>query len=51
MRTGLARLKADASCWSLSSRAEDLIRNLKTRHVESQKAFDRRVNKQIRRLL
>lgn len=51
MRSELLRLKADTSCWSLSSQAEDLIRDLKKRHVESQKAFDRRVNKQIRRLL
>lgn len=51
MRSELLRLKADSSCWSLSSRAEDLIRDLKKRHVESQKAFDRRVGKQIRRLL
>lgn len=51
MRSELLRLKADSSCWSLSSRAEDLIRDLKKRHVESQKAFDRRVNKQIKRLL
>jgi predicted secreted Zn-dependent protease len=51
MRSALLRLKPDASCWSLSSRAEELIGNLKKRHVESQKAFDRRVNKQIKRLL
>ncbi len=51
MRTELLRLKADASCWSLASRAEDLIRDMKKRHVESQKAFDRRVRKQIKRLL
>lgn len=51
MRSELLRLKADSSCWSLSSRAEDLIRDLKKRHIESQKAFDRRVNKQIKRLL
>lgn len=51
MRTALLRLKPDASCWSLTSRAEDLIGDLKKRHVESQKAFDRRVNKQIKRLL
>ena len=51
MRTALARLKPDASCWSLASRAAELIGDLKMRHVESQKAFDRRVNKQIKRLL
>lgn len=51
MRSELLRLKADPSCWLLSSQAEDLIRGLKKRHVESQTAFDRRVNKQIRRLL
>lgn len=51
MRTALLRLKPDTSCWSLRSRAEDLIGDLKKRHIESQKAFDRRVNKQIRRLL
>lgn len=51
MRTALARLKPDASCWSLASRAAKLIGDLKMRHVESQGAFDRRVNKQIKRLL
>ena len=47
----LRKLKPAKNCWDLRRSAHDLIKRAKRQHIESQKAFDRRTLKQIRRLL
>jgi predicted secreted Zn-dependent protease len=51
MTAGLKKLKPEASCWSLRSKAAELIAALKKRHLAAQRGFDRRSRMQIRRLL
>ncbi|MEX0954211.1 MAG: DUF922 domain-containing protein [Rhizobiaceae bacterium] len=47
----LLRLKPEKDCWVLRREAYDLIKRIKREHIGSQKAFDRRTFKQIKRLL
>lgn len=51
MTRDLKKLKPEKNCWALRRTARDLIRKIKKQHVGSQKAFDRRTFKQIKRLL
>lgn len=51
MSAELRRLKPEKDCWALRGKANDLIRKVKAQHLASQKAFDRRTFKQIKRLL
>jgi predicted secreted Zn-dependent protease len=47
----LLKLKPEENCWALRRKAADLIKRIKRQHIDSQKAFDRRTFKQIKRLL
>ena len=47
----LLKLKPEKNCWALRRDAHDLITRIKREHIASQKAFDRRTFKQIKRLL
>jgi predicted secreted Zn-dependent protease len=47
----LLGLKPEKDCWALRRAAYDLIKRIKREHIGSQKAFDRRTFKQIKRLL
>ncbi|MCB1452102.1 MAG: DUF922 domain-containing protein, partial [Rhizobiaceae bacterium] len=47
----LKKLKPEKSCWTMRSKAHDLIKVIKKQHINAQRAFDRRTLKQIKRLL
>jgi predicted secreted Zn-dependent protease len=47
----LLKLKPEKNCWALRRAANELIKHIKRQHIASQKAFDRRTFKQIKRLL
>lgn len=51
MQQRLRKLPREKSCWTLRSRAREVIRKLKRQHIAAHKRFDNRTRKQIRRLL
>jgi predicted secreted Zn-dependent protease len=51
MSRELLKLKPQENCWTLRRNASELIKKIKRQHIDSQKAFDRRTFKQIKRLL
>ena len=51
MERRLKKLKADKSCWTVRARAGEVLADLKKRHIQAQKRFDRKSYRQISRLL
>lgn len=51
MSRTLLKLKPEKDCWALRRKATASIGKIKRQHLASQKAFDRRTFKQIKRLL
>ncbi len=51
MSRDLARLKPAEDCWKLGAKARDLLKQINAQHMASQRAYDNRTRRQLKRLL